>query len=253
MSVPNTFTSAVNASDPRPPQAAVQCHVMSQHLGLVYAGILLPSLGLLAVIMAVIMFSDGDAETGAALLVLGLGLLYSIWPLLRRAQLPYLATLGPGGLRLDPRDRTTQLGKPAQSVPLSDIVGFSEQAVSRTDEDALQLVLFLADGRKLRLADRPVQFRTAGPGEPEPVTVAELGQALRPLLAGRGLAPEALRRPNFYQSGVGKVLAWFCWGCVAAGAVLLFVPGVEVSVGLRLLAFSIIYLGLYNRNRKLGA
>ena len=256
MDTPEAFASTTGPPTPVPHNAAVRSHVVLQNLGLVYAGILLPSFGLVAVIFAAVIFSDsdmGDVRTGGVLLVLGLAMMYSIWPLLRRAQLPYLAILGVQGLRLEPRDRAAQLGKPAQMVPLADISGFSEQSISRTNEEALQLVLFLTDGRKLRLADRPAKFRTAGPGEAEPVTVADLGQALRPLLARSGQVPEVLRRPNFYQSGFGKVLAWLCWGCVAAGVVLLFLPDLPWTTGLRLLTFSGIYLGMYNRNRKLAA
>lgn len=253
MSTSDTFAATPGTSVPTPNNAVVRSQVILQRLGLTYVGVLLPSVGLMAVVFAALTFSDGDVRTGGGLLVLGLGLLYSIWPLLRRAQLPYLATLGAAGLRLEPRDRTAQMGKTTQTVPLADISGFSEQVISRTNDEARQLVLFLTDGRKLRLTDRPAKFRLAGPGEDELVTVVALGQALRPLLAGRGLPPEALHRPNFYQSGFGKVLAWLCWACVAAGVVLLVVPDVPWTTGLRLLTFSSIYLGLYSRNRKLAA
>ena len=251
MSDPITLAAAAPAA--APPTGPVQSHVILQRIGLVYVGILVPSFGLMALIAAALTFSDGDAGTGGGLLLLGLAMLYAVWPVLRRAQLPYLATLGPQGLRLEPRDRTLGFGKPEVQVPLADIAGFSEEVASRTNDDAIQLVLFLADGRKLRLGDRPAKFRTPEANGREPVTVAELAQALRPLLAGRGLAPDALRRPNFYQSGAGKVLAWLCWACVAAGVVLLFVPDVPWTTALRLFAFSGIYLGMYSRNRKLPA
>ena len=233
--------------------ASFRSHVVRTRLGLVYAGVLSPGFGLVLLIGGILVFTDGDRGLALLLLAVGATLVYLAWPLLRRGQLPYVATLTAAGLHLDPRDRTVQLGKPAETIPLSDITGYSEETASQATDGAIQLTLFLTAGRKLRLADRsakaiPVEEMTVAP-----VQVAVLGRALQQRLLAAGVAPATLHRPNFYQSRTGRVLAGLCWICIAAGVVLLFVPGVEWTVGLRLFAFSSIYLGMYQRNRKLAA
>ena len=221
-------------------QLQTQC--VRLRTGLLYGAVLAGVGGLLCGIAGAILLSEKVPAVGWPLLVLALPLLLATVPLYRRGQLPFDVALTPAGLQLTPLDRALKLGVPAETLPLGRISGYAQVE----QYNSQQLTLYLIDNRTLTLADRPRSILK----EPEPgfVPLAELSAALRERLVASGSA--ARPRPNFFQSVWGRGLAGVCAICFGAGLVLLLLPGVEWTQGLRLLTFSSIYLGAYWRNRR---
>ncbi|GAB3857698.1 hypothetical protein GCM10028822_31840 [Hymenobacter terrigena] len=222
-------------------------HLVQVRMGLMLAGILLPTLGLVVFVAACLFLSDGDHRWGGGLL-LASGLLFAPgWPLLRRSMLPMLVTLTPNTLRLEPRDRSIAYGVPPTDYPLSEIVGYGELA----SQGGAHIKLYPSHGPMLQLADRPKRgIPAAETSLPGLVDALTLGRTLQGQMAAAGTPDETLYRPNFYQGGFGRALAWLCYALMALGVVLLLVPGVDWTLSLRLFTFTALYLGLYRRNQR---
>ena len=204
----------------------------------------------IALLAGTLTLSDGDVSGGLIALVLGLLMLWAGWPLVRRGQLPMLAVLSPAGLRLEPRDRSISYGRQPVDYALADMTGYSEL----TSQAGTQIKLYTASKQVLQLADRPAKAVPAAEAElPGLVDVVALGQEIQQRLAVAGVAPASIYRPNFYQGKLAKALLWLCYGLMLLGVVLVFVPGVEWTVGLRLLVFPSMYLGAYQSNQRRAA
>ncbi|WP_460618712.1 hypothetical protein [Hymenobacter ruber] len=225
----------------------MRSHLVQVRMGLMLAGILLPTLGLVLLVAACLFLSDGDRTWGGGLL-LASGLLLAVaWPLLRRSMLPVLATLTPKNLRLEPRDRSITYGVPSTDYPLSEIVGYGELA----SQGGAHIKLYPSHGPMLQLADRPKRgIPTAEASLPGLVDALTLGRTLQGQMVAAGTPDEILHRPNFYQGGFGRALAWLCYALMALAVGLLLVPGIDWTVSLRLFTFTALYLGLYRRNQR---
>ncbi|WP_190923561.1 hypothetical protein [Hymenobacter armeniacus] len=213
------------------------------------AGFLLPALGLMSLAVAAILWND-DHRLAVQLGLGSLPLLAVGWPLVRRGMLPMLAVLTPTALRLEPRGRTAAYGWPVREYPLTDFEGYSDiQAQNGTD--VTNVKLFFGAAGTVYLGDRPAKAVPAAEASlPNLVTVLALGEAMLGQKAETGVPAENLYRPNFYQRGLGRALAWLCYALMALGVLLLFVPGVEWTASLRLFTFTALYLGLYRRNQR---
>ncbi|MBJ6110309.1 hypothetical protein JAO73_14895 [Hymenobacter sp. BT523] len=234
-------------SSPAIPSTTLRSHLVLVRMGLMLAGILLPTLGLLMLITGGLLLSDGDRTWGGGLLLGSLPLLAVAWPLLRRSMLPVLATLTPAALRLDPRGRSLALGLAPVECPLDEITGYGELL----SEGGNHIKLYRREGPMLQLADRPKRAIPAAEADlPGLVDALTLSEAMQHQTADADAPAESLHRPNFYQSGLGRALAGLCYALMALGVVLLFVPGVDWTVGLRLFTFTGLYLGLYRRNQR---
>ncbi|WP_201980300.1 hypothetical protein [Hymenobacter rubidus] len=225
----------------------LRSHVVQVRMPLMLAGILIPSFSLPVLLFAGFSLSDGDRGTGWGLLLVGLLMLATAWPLLRRSMLPLLATLTPRSLRLEPRDRSLAYGVQPLEVPLREITGYGELL----SQGGSHIKLYREHGPMLQLADRPKRGIPAAEAElPGLVDVLTLSGAMQGQAATGGATAETLHRPNFYQGWAGRALAWLCYALMALAGVLLFVPGVEWTVSLRLFTFTALYLGLYRRNQR---
>jgi hypothetical protein len=247
MSVPTT---------PVAPGATLHCHVIQVRTALMIVGFLIPAFGLMALLVGALLWPD-DTLLSRALVGAGVLMLVAGWPLVRRSMLPMLATLTAEGLRLEPRDRSLVYGQLPVTYLLSDLTGYSELA----SQGGTQIKLYPAAGPLLQLADRPTRaVPVADAGLRDVVSVLTLGQEVRRRLEQAPAAPgettgadrpaAAIYRPNFYQGKLGRGLAWLCYALMALGVGLLLLPGVEWGVGLRLLAFSSLYIGVYRRNQR---
>ncbi|UOQ96589.1 hypothetical protein MUN81_15235 [Hymenobacter sp. 5317J-9] len=238
---------AATASSPAIPSTALRSHLVLVRMGLMLAGILLPTLGLLVFIAGCLFLSDGDRTWGGGLLLGSLPLLAAAWPLLRRSMLPVLATLTPAALRLEPRGRSLIYGLAPVECPVSEVTGYGEIL----SEGGNHIKLYRREAPMLQLADRPKRAVPADEADlPGLVDALTLSQAMQSQTAEAGAPAESLHRPNFYQGGLGRALAGLCYVLMALGVVLLFVPGVDWTVGLRLFTFTGLYLGLYRRNQR---
>jgi len=225
----------------------LRCHVVLVRNGLTITGFLLPAFGLIALVAGVLLLSDGDVGAGMGSLVIGLLLFATGWPLVRRGQLPMLAVLSPAGLRLEPRDRSITYGRQPVDYPWADLTGYSEL----TSQAGTQIRVHTARKQVMQLADRPAKAVPAAEAAlPGLVDAVTLGQEIQQRLAAAGVPAASIYRPNFYQGTTAKVLLWLCYGLMLLGVVLLFVPGVEWTVGLRLLIFPSMYLGAYQSNQR---
>ncbi|MBF9140998.1 hypothetical protein [Hymenobacter properus] len=243
MSAPLPATAESIATQP----TTLRSHLVLVRMGLMLAGILIPAFGLPVLIGACLLLSEGNLAWGGGLLLLGLLMLAAAWPLLRRSMLPVLATLTPAALRLEPRDRSVAYGLAPAEYPLGDFTGFGEIL----SQGGSHIKLYRANGPMLQLADRPKRGISAAEANlPGLVDALSLSEAMQGQVADAGAPAESLHRPNFYQSGLGRALAWLCYALMALGVVLLLVPGVEWTVSLRLFTFTALYLGLYRRNQK---
>ncbi|MDO7851539.1 hypothetical protein [Hymenobacter convexus] len=241
-------SAAANPTSNHP--ATLRSHLVLVRMGLMIFGILLPAFGLPVLIGACLFLSDGNMAWGGGLLLTSLLMMAAAWPLLRRSMLPVLATLTPKILRLEPRARSIAYGLQPIDYPLSDIAGYGELASQGGDH----IKIYLNHGPMLQLADRPKKAIPAAEAHlPGLVDALTLGRTLQGQVLETGAPAESLHRPNFYQSGLGRALAWLCYGLMALGVVLLFVPGVDWTVGLRLFTFTGLYIGLYQRNQRAAA
>lgn len=222
--------------------AQLASHCVQTRYGRLYLALTVLGLLALAGITGAVLLSE-QPGAGAVLLALAAALLVALVPLFRRAQFPLDVALTPQGLALTPVGRSVKLGVPAETLPLPGISGYSQTE----QQSSLTLTLYLADGRTLVLTDKPRGLREPAL-EPGFVPLTALSAALQERLAQAGSGAQA--RPNFFQGVGGQVLAGICGVAFVAGVVLLFVPGVEWTHSIRLLAFSSIYLGMYLRNRK---
>ncbi|MBH8557933.1 hypothetical protein [Hymenobacter negativus] len=243
MSATITSTAESSASS----SATLHSHLVLVRMGLMLAGILIPAFALPLIVVGCLFLSDGDRTWGGGLLLASVPMLAVAWPLLRRSMLPVLATLTPKNLRLEPRGRSIAYGVPPTDYPLSEMVGYGELA----SQGGAHIKLYPSHGPMLQLADRPKRgipaAETSLPGLVDAVT---LGRTLQGQMVAAGTPDESLHRPNFYQGGFGRALAWLCYALMALGAALLLVPGVDWTVSLRLFTFTALYLSLYRRNQR---
>jgi hypothetical protein len=214
---------------------------------LLLAGAIIPALALPVLLFACFSLGDGDPSPGWPALLLGLLMLAVAWPLLRRSTLPLLATLTPHSLRLEPRDRSLAYGVAPRDVALHEFTGYGELYA----RGGGHIKLYRAHAPKLQLADRPKRgIPEAEAHLPGLVDALTLGRALQAKLTQAGVPAERLHRPNFYQGGAGRALAWLCYALLGLAGVLLLLPGVPWTVPLRLFTFTALYLGLYRRNQR---
>lgn len=178
---------------------------------------------------------------GWLVVALGAALAVSTWLVLRRLTHPMLLTFGAGALHLTPVERSERQGIRAETVPLAAIRTYRQYLDG--NGASLNLTLGLADGRTLRLAERPASATNYLPGT---VPLPQLAQALRPQLA-----PTVEWQPNFYQSIWATLLAVACG--LAGGLVLVRLALSHSASGWQLLIAVVLYLGAYSRNRALAA
>lgn len=237
----------VSAHSQSPAPATLRSHLVLVRMGLMLAGALIPAFALPVIVLGCLMLDDGNQAQGWGVLLASLPMLAVAWPLMRRSMLPVLAVLTPGNLRLEPRDRSIAYGLQPTDYPLREVTGYGEIASRGSNH----IKLYRSHGPKLQLADRPQRGIPAAEAHlPGLVDAFTLGRALQARAAQAGVPAESLYRPNFYQSWPGRGLAWLCYALMALGVLLLLLPGVEWTVGLRLFVFSSLYVGLYRRNQR---
>lgn len=201
----------------------------------------LASCALLAVL--VVKASHWREYPGVGWLIAALGVILAVgtWLVLRRLTHPMLLTLSASALHLAPLERSERQGIRAETVPLAAIRTYRQHLDGNGAH--LNLTLGLADGRTLRLAERPASATNHLPGT---VPLPQLAQALRPQLA-----PTVEWQPNFYQSVWATLLAVACG--LAGGLVLMRLALNHSTSGWQLLIAVVLYLGAYHRNRALAA
>lgn len=172
---------------------------------------------------------------------LSVALAVGAWLVLRRITHPMLLTISTNALHLTPLERSERQGIRAETVPLADIRTYRQYLDG--NGASLNLTLGLADGRTLRLAERPASATNYLPGT---VPLPQLARALRPQLA-----PTVEWQPNFYQSIWATLLAAACG--LAGGLVLVRLALSHSASGWQLLIAVVFYLGAYSRNRALAA
>lgn len=204
-------------SSTRPPAGpAISSPVVTDSLG----ATLLGALGIGAAVLAL---ATGAAllgrATGAGLLalLLGAGLLALVWRLALRGSHQLVLTLTRASLHLAPAGRSAAQGIPPETIPLASIVAYKHWL--RLDRLRVfaqyYLRLKLADGRVLRLADRPGLLPDDYP--PGSVRLNEVATQL-----ARWLPPGAVAQPLFFQTPLARALWWASLAALAAGPLLLW-------------------------------
>ena len=233
MSLPSPITPA--------PGPAVHSQVVTESVGATVVGALGLLLGVLALGMGAALLGSARGAGGLALL-LGAGLLALVWKTALRGSHPLLLTLTRERLQLAPTGRSVAQGVKAETIPLASIVAYKHWLqVSRARVFAqYYLRLELADGRVLRLADRPGVLPDDYP--PGAVRLNEVAARL-----ARWARPGTVARPLFYRTPLARALGW------ASGAALLVAPVLlwrgYLAAGSLLLAGAISYLGSYYLGR----
>lgn len=175
------------------------------------------------------------------LVALGAGLAVGWWLVLRRVTHPMLLTFSADALLLTPLERSERQGIREETVPLAAICSYRQHLDG--NGASLILTLELADGRTLRIAERPASATNHLPGT---VPLPQLAQVLR-----QQLASTVERRPNFYQSKLAMLLAGLCG--LAGGLVVVRLAMGHSTSGWQLLIAVVIYLSAFSRNRTLAA
>lgn len=220
---------------------AVCSQVVTESLGATLVGALLLLLAILALGTGVALLGRANWASGVALL-LSLSLLALVWRLALWGSHPLLLTLTHESLHLAPTGRSTSQGIRAETIPLTSIVAYKHWLrLNRLRAFAqCYLRLELADGRVLRLADRPGVL--PGDGPPGAVRLNEVATRL-----ARWAPPGTINRPLFYNTPLAQGLWWASWAGLLAAPVLLWLG--YVALGAPLLALAISYAGSYYLGR----
>ncbi|WP_223649412.1 hypothetical protein [Hymenobacter psoromatis] len=233
MSLPSPSTPA--------PGPAIRSQVVTESVGATVVGALGLLLGVLALGTGAALLGSASWAGGLTLL-LGVGLLALVWKTALRGSHPLLLTLTRESLQLAPTGRSVAQGIKAETIPLASIVAYKHWLqVSRARVFAqYYLRLELADGRVLRLADRPGVLPDDYP--PGAVRLNEVAARL-----ACWARPGTVARPLFYATPLARALCWAC-GAAALGAPVLLWRG-YLTVGYLLLSGAISYLGSYYLGR----
>lgn len=224
---------------PQSPAAtlAVRSQVVIDSLGTTIIGALLLLAAVLAPGTGLAQLGRANLAAGLALL-LGVGLLGVVWRTALRGSHPLLLTLTRESLHLAPAGRSAAQSVPAETIPLTSIVAYKHWLQLNRLRAFAQyyLRLELADGRVLRLADRPGLLPEDGP--PGAARLNEVAAKL-----ARWVPPGTIARPLFYQTPLARMLWWASWaGLLLAPALLWLGYG---ATGSLLLALAISYTASY--------